>query len=150
MTQEVELSQDEVRRNLVPLWIKIFGWIFILIGVLAPIMLLLPFLAADVEVNFDFLGLTYADSEVTPKLIFIVFSSVFFAVSAFGLLRGKSWGLAACLINGFYGLAICVYVMVSSLSEGTISIRLEPIVQVIYLVKLFKIKEQWHNPGTGT
>ncbi|NGN98856.1 hypothetical protein G5S52_14740 [Grimontia sp. S25] len=150
MTQEVKLSQEEVRRGLVPLWMKIFGWIFISLGVIAAIILLLSFLVDDFEVNFDFLGLTYSGSEVTPKLLLIVSISMFFAVSAFGLVRGKSWGLMTCIANGFLGLVICGYVMAMSLSEGTIYIRFEPIVQVIYLIKLFKIKSQWMDPDSLT
>jgi hypothetical protein len=71
------------------------------------------------------------------------------AVSAYGLLFGKSWGLNTCLVTGYGGAAICLGTMAySNFSGNSLTIRLELLVHVPYLMKLHKIKPLWHGAGS--
>ncbi|MDA0120953.1 hypothetical protein [Vibrio sp. T11.5] len=136
----------EHRSKLIPMWIKVIGWIFVSMGALSLLALLSKLLGVNVELSLDLFGLTNDNSKFNAQLALISGLYMFFAISAFGLLRGKNWGLNACLGNGYLGIAICLYVMISSFSTDSITIRLEPIIQVIYLWKLYKIKPHWNPP----
>ena len=132
------------RKSLVPRWIKVFGWIFIVMAAAIPIMwCVYPFLKLSQPARFEIFGLYAVGSPYFYGAILIQSIIVFLGVSAYGLLFGKSWGLIACLINGYLGIAICLFTMFMS---GLTSLRLEPLIQVPYLIKLHKIRGLWGGP----
>ncbi len=138
MASEIEIK----RKARVPLWIKIFGWIFIVMSVAVPILMIFSSVTGQPG-NFYIFGLSYTGSAFHPMALLICTIILFLGVSAFGLLFGKSWGVNACLANGYIGILICVAVMFYT---GFSSIRLEPLIQIFYLVKLHKIRKAWVLP----
>ena len=127
------------RRSLVPVWIKIFGWIFIAIAALS-IPLILWGAITGVNVRFELFGLTYEGPALHPYAFAMATLYLFMGTTAYGLIFRKDWGVTGCLANGYIGLALCIISMV--LSGGT-NIRIEPIIQLFYLRRLHLIRREW-------
>lgn len=49
--QLVVANQSERRRNLLPLWIKVFTWIFLIFGGLVPVAFLLGLFGVDLNLS---------------------------------------------------------------------------------------------------
>ena len=137
------------RKKLIPLWIKIFGWIFIVMGVSVPVLSIVT-AALDQPATFEIFGLGHRGSPFHPMALLISAIVLSLAASAYGLLFGRPWGLKACLITGYGGVAICLGTMAYSvISQGTVTVRLELLLQFPYLQKLHKLKPLWHASAHG-
>ena len=144
MASEAELR----RRALVPLWIKIFGWLFLLMGAAVPILPITTAVSGN-PASYQILGLSYVGSPYHPMALLISGIVLALAVSAYGLLFGKPWGLKACLITGYGGVALAVATMAYSLfALNTLTLRLELIAQIPYLIKLNELKPLWSEPAS--
>lgn len=139
-----ELLKENVipRKKLLPLWIRIFAWIFLVTGAFVPIVLVLGLLGNDVQLAL------YGLETVEPfSSIGLIISTLFMikAVTAFGLLTGKDWAIKIGLADAIAGIAICTFLMFYPVvnSNATFSLRLELVALIPYLLKLLKIKAQW-------
>lgn len=137
-----DAASPVTRRQLVPLWIKIFGWIFMVMGAVIPLLAIVA-VAMGQPASYEIFGLQYRGSPFHPMALFICAVILSLAVSAYGLLFGKSWGLNACLATGYGGVAICLGTMVYALMQGQFTLRLELLVQLPYLIKLHRIRPLW-------
>ena len=138
---DISASQSgaATRRELVPVWIKIIGWLFMAIAALC-IPLLIWGIFAQQPVRFELFGFIYSGPALNPFAFVMVALYLFMGITAFGLIFRKGWGVNGCLANGYAGLALCIISMI--ISGGT-NIRIEPIIQLFYLRRLHKIREQW-------
>ena len=132
------------RRQLVPLWIKIFGWIFMVMGAVIPLLGIFA-VASGQPASYEIFGLRYRGSPFHPMALIICAIILSLAVSAYGLLFGRSWGLNACLATGYGGVVVCVGTMAYAISQGSFTLRLELLAQVPYLIRLHKIKPLWSS-----
>lgn len=130
------------RKTLIPLWIKVFGWIFMVMGAVIPLLTIVAAVLGQ-PASYEIFGLKYRGSPFHPMALVISAIFLSLALSAYGLLFGKSWGLNACLFTGYGGAAICLGTTVYSVSQGSLNLRLELLVHVPYLMKLHKIKPLW-------
>lgn len=131
------------RKKLIPLWIKIFGWIIMVMGAAASSLAIIM-AVLDEPVTYEIFGLSYDGSPLHPMALLIPAIILSLAISAYGLVFGRSWGLNACLVTGYGGVVICLGTMVYSVvSHGSLTIRLELLIQLPYLLKLHKIKPFW-------
>jgi hypothetical protein len=130
------------RRKLIPLWIKVFGWIFMVMGAVIPLLAIVAAVIGQ-PTSYEIFGLQYRGSPFHPMALLISAIILSLAVSAYGLLFGKPWGLSACLITGYGGAAICLGTTVYSIAQGSLNIRLELLVHIPYLMRLHKIKPLW-------
>lgn len=143
-----ELSNSsERRRKLLPTWIKIFLWIFMVFGMIAPIGLIFGVLGIDFSLALYGLESTKALS-ITGLLIILLFS-IKGAVS-FGLWTEKDWAIKLALVDAIIGIIACSVVMIilPFLIENNgfhFSLRLELIALIPYLIKMNKIKGDWEN-----
>lgn len=139
MATEAEIA----RKKLIPMWIKVFGWIFILMGIAVPILpIAAPILGQPA--TYEIFGLRYVGSPFHPMALLISAIVLSLSVSAYGLLFGKPWGLKACLATGYGGLIICLATMAYSVvALSVLTIRLELIAQIPYLLKLHKVRPLW-------
>lgn len=137
MEEVIDIKQQ--RKSLVPKWIKFFGWIFILLGSVAPLLYIASAIFSF-QASYELYGLSYNGNaySIIPLIICVLASLT--GVSAYGLLFAKNWGLMSCLVMGYVGLTITV---LSMFITPDIMIRLEPLIQIPYLIKLHKIKSQW-------
>lgn len=143
---ETVLNENNVRRrNLLPLWIKVFVWIFMIIGAIAPLCLLAGLFGANVQLALY--GLETNEPLSTAGLV-ICLLFLFKGIIAYGLWTEKDWAINLGVIDAIVGIIVCVYVMVApafadNQSGSTFSFRLELVILIPYLIKLLKIKPQW-------
>jgi len=141
------ISREPRRRELLPLWIKIFLWIFMVFGVIAPVGLIIGLLGMNI--NLSLYGLATANALSTNGLIIISLFALKGAVS-FGLWTEKDWAINLAMLDAFIGILVCVLVMLvlpAAPQENGFgfNIRLELLILIPYLPKMQKIKGVWES-----
>lgn len=133
------------RRNLLPIWIKIFLWIFLIGGALAVIFLMAGSLMTHISLSLYGMDANHPYS-MTGFLICTLF--IFKGIVAYGLWFEQDWAAQAAIIDAIIGIAICLIMMaIIPFVNPAISftLRLELIPLYFYLVKMQKIKKTWEN-----
>jgi hypothetical protein len=141
--QDTNNDKSQARKALIPLWIKIFGWLFIVMGALVP-FLYISSLIFGFSASYTMFGLEYEGNA--KALMPLVISAVILinGLCAYGLIFGKDRGLSACIVFGYIGLALTLGSMLFEvIFNDSMMIRLEPIIQIPYLVKLHRLKPHW-------
>ncbi len=129
------------RKKLIPLWIKIFAWIFIVFGLLTPIALI----AGIIMHNFA-LSLYGLEANTPYSIIgaLIIFLFMFKGIVAYGLLKREDWAIKFGIIDAVLGIIICIAIMIyPAFSNNQFMFRLELVGLIPYLIKLLKIKDEW-------
>ena len=144
---EKEISLE--RRKLLPLWIKIFIWVFMIFGGFA----VLAFIGGLFSLNFEssLYGLeTNAPLSSTGLLIFFLF--LLKGIVAFALWTEKDLAVYLGIADAIIGIAVCTAIMIyPSLSSGQrFSFRLELILLIPFLIKLLSIKNAWWRARKGS
>lgn len=133
------------RRNLLPTWIKVFLWIFLIAGALATIFLMAGSLMTHVSLSLYGMDANHPYS-MTGLLICVLF--LFKGIVAYGLWFEQDWAPQAAIIDAIIGIAICLVMMaIIPFVYPTISftLRLELIPLYFYLKKMQSIKTTWEN-----
>ncbi len=149
---QVDLLSDDLlqtngnrRKKLLPLWIKIFTWIFLIMSVFVPIVLVLAVMGYNVQ-----LALYGLETNDVFSSIGMLITSIFIikGITAFGLLKERDWAIKMGVTDAIIGIAICALVMFYPLinPEAKFSIRLELVALIPYLLKLLRIKTEWEDP----
>ncbi|WP_298716482.1 hypothetical protein [Chitinophaga sp.] len=130
------------RRQLLPLWIKIFSWIFVFVGLLS---LLCLFLAAlGVPVSLSVFGLETTDG-LSPTGLIVISMFLLKAIVSIGLLGMQKWAVELALADAVLGIIVCLTTMVAGVWDGNLTIRLELVLLGLYLWKMLKIRNDWKN-----
>jgi hypothetical protein len=132
------------RKKLLPVWINIFSWIFLVLGAFIPVALIFGILGYSF--NLSIYGLeTIRPFSVDGLLIMVLMS--FKAVVAFGLLTKKDWAVSLALIDAVIGIVFCAFMMLIYpflMSNGPrLIIRLELIALIPYFIKMKSIRSKW-------
>ena len=131
------------RRDLLPIWIKVFIWIFMIFGAIAPIGLVLGLFGINIQLAF--LGLETNDPlSITGAIIILMFLTK--GIIALGLWTEKTWAINIAKIEAIISSVICVFIMVGLrfISDNhSFNIRFELILLVLYYNKLSKIEYDW-------
>ena len=140
------LNENKVgRRNLLPVWMKVFIWIFMITGAIAPICFLAGLSNASVQLSLY--GLETTDPlSVAGLLISVLF--LFKGMVAYSLLTEKNRAISLGVVDALVGIAICLYSMaiapfVNNQPGFIFDFRLELVALIPYLMKLRKIKPHW-------
>jgi Trk-type K+ transport system membrane component len=140
----VEIPKATRRRSLIPVWMKIFIWIFMIAGG----MTIPVFILGIAGYNFDIALYGYSvHSETSWMGVLLALLFLYKGIVSFAL--WFEWELAVTLgiIDAIAGLLLCLIAMahLSVLSEYTDSsaFRLEIVLLVPYLIKLIRIKKNW-------
>ncbi|MGS2727149.1 hypothetical protein ACU8DI_11120 [Psychroserpens sp. BH13MA-6] len=131
------------RRKMLPWWIKIFCWIFMLFGILSFVCLILGF--TNVKPALAFYGFETNEPFSLNGLIVIAIG-ILKGITAFGLWFEKDFAVKIGKIDAIIGIALCGISMLvlPFLQEGfNITIRLELLLLIPYLFKLNKIQKEW-------
>lgn len=133
------------RKKLLPLWIKIFAWLFLVCGVVAIPIFILSFFVADIN-----LALYHIETNDPHSLQGIIVNALFLlkGMTAYGLLWAKKWGVQLAITDAVTGIVVCIAVIFlpDSFSGTTgVSFPLELVVLVLYLIKMLKIKDDWQS-----
>ena len=148
---QTDLLTDELiqiigipRKKLLPLWIKIFTWIFLIFSAFVPIIIILGVMGYRTQ-----LALYGLETNEPFSLIGITITLLFIikGITAFGLLKEKYWAIKIGIADAIIGITICTFIMLYPIinSEAKFSLRLELIALIPYLLKFLKIKTEWEN-----
>lgn len=139
-----------VRRiKMLPWWIKLFCWIFLLLAAAVPVGFAFNLLTGD-GVRMSVYGITtFEPFSIAGLLVTAIFASK--GVVAYGLLREHDWAVRAGLIEALASLALCIITMftgdfIQSFQTGDyqgFNMRLEIAFIIPYLLKLRNIKDEW-------
>lgn len=129
------------RRALLPLWIKVFTWIFLVFGAVVPIALVLGILGINFNLSLFGLETTQVFSIIG---IIIVLLFAIKGITAWGLWTEKDWAITIGQTDAIISIIICVVGTFIDTSGGfKLTVRLELIPLIPYLIKLNKIKKLW-------
>ena len=142
LTHELIQYNAIPRKKLLPLWIKIFTWIFLVMSAFVPIDLGLIGYNAQ-------LALYGLETEEPFSSTGIIIISVFIikGITAFGFLKEKDWAIKIAIVDAIIGIVLCMLIMLYPIinSDATFSLRLELVALIPYLLKLLKIKTPWET-----
>jgi len=143
------LKIEDRRRKLLPGWIKVFVWIFMIFGVIVPFGLLIGLMGIDF--NLSIYGLE-TSKPVSGLGLLITLIFAFKGIISFGLWTEKYWAVKLASIDAIIGIIVCCIVMLLLpflFKENGFSwnLRLELIVLIPYLIKMRNIKEDWQSRG---
>lgn len=138
-----EFEYTERRRKLLPWWIKVFCWIFMLFGVLSVVCLVLGF--TNIKPDLAFYG--FETNEPFSLLGLLVISiGILKGIAAFSLWFEKDNAIKIGKIDAIVGIVLCVISMLilPFLQESSnITLRLELALLIPFLIKLNRIQKNW-------
>ena len=144
LTNELIQINAVPRKKLLPLWIKIFTWIFLIFGAFVPIILILGIMGYSAQ-----LSLYGLETNKPFSLIGIIITLLFIikGVTAFGLLKEKYWAIKIGISDAIIGITICTFIMLYPIinTDAKFSFRLELVALIPYLLAFLKIKNDWEN-----
>ncbi len=133
------------RRNLLPLWIKVFTWIFMITGGFAIFGIPAALLGFFFKVSIYGLQST---NTLSPVGLIATALLVFKGIVAYGLWTEKTWAITLGIADALLGIAVCALMMlvVPFIGDGPASLefRLELAFLIPYLLKLLQIKPRWN------
>ncbi|WP_343704050.1 hypothetical protein [Chitinophaga sp.] len=130
------------RAKLLPKWMKVFSWLFILSAIIAIVCLVLGLLGK--LVNLALYGLQTTDALSGAGLL-IIGIYLYKGVVAIGLLGEQDWAVDAGLIDAVIGIVLCIYFTIEPFITGgtNFSIRLELVLLGLFFWKLIKMRDGW-------
>ena len=94
-------------------------------------------------INVSIFGFEYYGTILHIFPLFACSLMTFTAVTAHFILWGKDLGVIFGIICGVLGLAVSLSALVYSIYNGHLNIRLEPLLQIPFIIVLFKKKKAW-------
>jgi hypothetical protein len=146
LTDMVQQLSAVKRKTLLPWWIKVFMWIFMVLGIIAPVGLI--FALSGYPFQLSLYGLS-TNGPLSAMGMFITALFLFKGITAFGLFRETDWAVKWGIADAVSGMVICVLVMLfpewASGPGSRFSFPFELLLLIPYLGKLLKIKPAWEN-----
>ena len=128
------------RATLLPRWIKVFSWIFFVIGAISPLLLVFGLVTHSMALALY--GLE-ADTIycITGVVVFTLF--LFKGVVGYGLIRREDWAVKLAVADAAVGIAVCVFSTIMSVMSNDTEFRLELLFLIPYLLKMWRIGQEW-------
>ncbi len=141
-----DLSTNPIRRrNLLPLWIKIFCCFFMLWGVMAIGCLVLGIFR--IQPDLAFYG--FETNEVfSLNGIIVIGVGILKGITAYSLWFEKKYAIKLAKIDTYVGLLLCVISMLILpffVDKFKSNLRLELTLLIPFLIKINNIQSQWEN-----
>ena len=133
------------RRKLLPWWIKVFCWIFMLFGLLSFVCLILGF--TNIKPSLAFYGFETNEPFSLYGLV-VISVGLLKGITAFALWFEKDFAIKIGKVDAIIGIVLCVISMLVLPflhDEFKITIRLELALLIPYLIKLNKIDKEWES-----
>ena len=135
------------KRKLLPWWIKVFIWIFLILSAIVPIAIVFGLL------GYQFVISIYGLETNNPLSVmggFLILIFILKGAVGYGLWFSKKWAVNVGVFDAVIGILLCLYTMfiglfVDSKDEFVFTFRLELLLLIPYLIKLFKIKPMWNR-----
>jgi len=137
-------AQPFFRRNLLPLWMKIFCWIFIVLGVFSILSFICGLFGNSAGIEFYGLS-TDAPLSFTSLIVTIILT--FKGFTAYSLWYEKDNAINLVKFDSAGGIIICIATMIITpvIHKGPLTFRFEILFLLAYYTKTRKIEYAWHN-----
>jgi glucan phosphoethanolaminetransferase (alkaline phosphatase superfamily) len=143
LTESILEITSKRKKQLLPWWIKVFMWIFLVFGAIVPFGLIFGIFGYDFDLAIYGLN-TNEPYSVVGMTIFAVF--ILKGVTSYGLVTERNWAIKAGISDAVLGIVICISSMVYAWMNGiNYSFRGELLLLIPYLIKLNKIRSDWEN-----
>src|SRR5215813_8674545 len=130
--EQLLVGKSMRRRKMIPVWIKIFIWIFIVFACFTP-----PMIGMSLMGYRSWSGLYGLETNNTFSIIGLIICLLFLfkGIAAFALWSEKTYAIKLGIIDAVIGIMICCTVMCVSLlnREFPFNFRLELIALIPYL-----------------
>lgn len=132
------------RRALIPLWIQVFCWLFMIMGLFAFLSFIMGLFGNSAGVEFyglnDSSTLSLTGLTLTSVLLFKGFT-------AYSLWFEKDNAITLVKIDAATGIIICIAVMIITgiTQGGNFSLRFEILFLLAYFIKISNIEYSWYN-----
>ena len=136
------LRREPERWKLLPRWIRVFSWFFLLALVAIPVLHVAGIFYKG-PMSFMIFGFNHSGAPSDPPALAIQAVLGLLGVAAFGLLWGKPWGLNAGVAAGVLGLGAVAVSTVLAWSSGRFVLQFEPFFQVPFLIALARRRPAW-------
>jgi hypothetical protein len=139
------LQNDESpvrRRDLLPWWVKVICWLYILLGIAIFIDLPIYFFSKTISLSIYAIQ---SSTVLSSQFIFITAIFILKGITGFGLWFEKDWGVKVAVIDSIIGIVICCGIIIYSVFTTMINFRLELIILVPFLLKCQKIQPFWED-----
>ncbi|WP_306642529.1 hypothetical protein [Sanyastnella coralliicola] len=137
----------ERRRKLLPVWIKIFIWFFLISGILTPFVHVFGIIFE--KHSSSIYGLLSSSSlSITSFIVSAIY--LFKGLVAYGLWFEKDWGVKYAQIDAIVGIIICFLAMVLLPFVTDVvkfSFRFEILFLIPYYLKMIRIQQEWTARG---
>jgi hypothetical protein len=139
------------RRSFLPVWIKIFIWLFMIFGTLCPVVFI-----AGLS-GFHFSATLYGLSATDANSLTGILITAFFLFK--GIVAGLLWteadlAVSLAIVDGIAGIVVCLAVMFNFpfavRDNSSIVFRAELLFLVPYVVKMVNIRKKWGDAEPGT
>jgi uncharacterized membrane protein len=143
--QEIESAHLVSRRKLLPVWIKVFIWIFMIMGGFTPLVFLIGLAGGNAELSLFGLQTNEPFSAIGLTIIFLF---LFKGIAAFGLWTEKDWGIRIAKIDALISITVCclIKIMLPLFDEKySFGVPLELVLLIPYFVKLKRIEKDWER-----
>jgi len=128
------------RRKLLPKWIRLFCWIFIIfLG--APIILVVGLFVGDM--HYSLFGVSYYGPALCPLPIVMMLVLMIHGVAAYGLLWGRRWAVDIGILCGVIGAMFSLAGMVTAHTRGQMHFEFSIIAQVLLVLILLDVRRKW-------
>ena len=154
MEQELKSQFDEfekpevIRRKLLPWWIKVFCWIFMIMSLFAIASLITNLFVSNV--NLSLYGFS-TNTAYSGTGLFIIAIMLLKGFAAYSLWFEKPNAITIAKIDAIVGIAICIaslFILPFSAGKDHFSFRLEILLLIPYYLKVNKIEYEWDNLET--
>ena len=142
--EQLLIGKSVRRRKMIPIWIKIFIWIFIVFACFIPLVFVMSLMGY--RPLLALYGLEATDSfSISWGLICSLF--LFKGITAFALWSEKSYAIKLGIIDAVLGIMICSAIMFAPVFDKhfPFMFRLELVALVPYLAWLLKRKNSWEQ-----
>ena len=146
LTQESifeDLEPQINRRKLLPWWMKVFCWLFMVLSFFAIVCLIAGVFSIQLELS------VYGFETYEPMSLmglFILGIMLFKGYTAYALWFEKDEAIKLGIIDAWIGIVICTFSMLVLpfiTENGELNLRLELVFLIPYLSKLQSLKKQW-------
>jgi Zn-dependent protease with chaperone function len=143
----VTLINLQTRRQLLPWWVIVFIWVFLLFAAAMPVAIVMAFLHYNFQVSLLGLG---TNDPFTLVGLFLIALFAFKGIVALSLWNEKQWAVKLAKVDAIISIVVCCLVMGYEIFIPHLrifSFRLELVVIIPYYAKMRKIQYDWENIG---
>ena len=147
---DVDISTTARRRSLLPVWIKIFCWFFMITGAIAVVNPVFGLLNWSFHISLY--GLETYDA-FSPAGIFLTLVFLMKGITGYALWSEKDRAVRLAQVDAISGILICLTMMIAGDTingDGIrVGFRFELLLCIAYVVRMNKIEKKWKEAANN-